>query len=412
MAHGGPDRAKTQAVFPLEFTIAVIAAALLFLASPVTANAAEYDVSDGDRQCLSCHSAQGLEKKLSNGDTLSLHVGGETFAKSVHRAIGCAGCHSDVDLKTHPGSVKNTAKNAREHSIARAEICRQCHEDAFKQHEQSVHAARLSQGNLIAPVCTGCHGSHSVTPKTAYETCVGCHAAALAAHQKWLPNASVHHEVVSCAACHAPAALRMVDLRLYDRSAKTWVAEKEGPPQFEKLARSTDADGKGLDAMELRSLLREINRNGNGNGTPFSKTLRGRIELRTNVEAHRLSEKSQAIKACDNCHREGAEPFQNVTVSITGADGRPTRYGAQKEVLSSALSVESLPEFYAIGGTRNKLLDILLVLAVLGGAGGTMGHMTLRWLSRKYMNKGAGTPARRGDQGRSSPDSHTDSGVK
>ena len=44
----------------------------------------------------------------------------------------------------------------------------------------------------------------------------------------------------------------------------------------------------------------------------------------------------------------------------------------------------SLPEFYAIGGTRSQLLDILFVLALLGGAGFPIGHMTVRWLFRKY----------------------------
>jgi mono/diheme cytochrome c family protein len=71
-------------------------------------------------------------------------------------------------------------------------------------------------------------------------------------HQKWLPNAGLHLEVVSCAACHAPAAQRMVDLRLYDGSAKKWVSEKQGRPQFENMARATNADGNGVDAMELR----------------------------------------------------------------------------------------------------------------------------------------------------------------
>jgi hypothetical protein len=190
----------------------------------------------------------------------------------------------------------------------------------------------------------------------------------------------------------------MVDLRLYDRAAKGWAVESADPPQFEKLARSVDVKGDGLDAAELRNLLREIN----PNGTAIPKTLRGRIELRTNVEAHRLASKDQAIRACDSCHRAGSEPFQNVTVSITGTDGRPIRYRAQTEVLSAARSVESLPEFYAIGGTRNVLLDALFVLALLAGVGVPVGHMTVRWLSRKYLKESAGgtPPANPPDQTR------------
>lgn len=344
-------------------------------------------LSDADRACLGCHSQQGLSKTLGKGESLALHVAGDEFARSVHAPIGCAACHAEVDLITHPGSGKAFG-TAREFSLAQAGACRQCHEDAFKQHEGSVHAARISQGNPLAPTCTGCHGFHTVTPKTAYQTCVTCHAAALGAHQQWLPNAALHHEVVSCAACHAPAALRMVDLRLFDGAAKTWVAEKAGQQWFEKLARAVDADGNGLDPVELGSLLKAIHAERKTDTNAF----RGRIELRSNVEAHRLADKSRAIKACDGCHRAGAEPFQNVTVSITGPDGRPVRHAAQKQVLGSALAVASLPEFYAIGGTRSTLLDVLFVLALLGGAGFPLGHMAVRWMFRKYRNRSAGGP--------------------
>ena len=63
------------------------------------------------------------------------------------------------------------------------------------------------------------------------------------------------------------------------------------------------------------------------------------------------------------------------------------RYGAQPEVLSSVISVDSLAGFYAIGGTRIKLLDWLLALALLGGVGVPIGHLTLRWLFRRYAKK-------------------------
>lgn len=346
------------------------------LAAAVPASAA---LSDDDNACLGCHGQEGLSKTFGKDESLPLHVNGAAFGASVHAPLGCAACHSDVDLKTHPAAGK-TFDSVRAYSVARAEVCHQCHEDAFKQHQGSVHARRMQEGSSVAPTCTGCHGAHAVTPKTAYQTCITCHSGALAAHEKWLPNAARHHEVVSCAACHAPAALRMVDLRLYDPATKTWAAEKPGEPWFEKLAKSVDADGKGLDAQELLALVKKIN----PEGTAAPKAFRGRIELRNNVEAHRLAEKGRAIKACDSCHREGAEPFRNVTVSVTGPDGRPIRHAAQQAVLGAASAVVSLPEFYAIGGTRSQVLDALFVLALLAGAGFPVGHMTVRWLFRKY----------------------------
>ena len=168
----------------------------------------------------------------------------------------------------------------------------------------------------------------------------------------------------------------MVDLRLYDPATKTWAAEKAGEPWFEKLAKSVDADGNGLDERELLDLVKRIN----PEGAAVERTFRGRIELRNNVEAHRLAEKGAAIRACDSCHSAGSEPFRNVTVSVNGPDGRPMRHAAQPAILGAATAVMSLPEFYAIGGTRSRLLDVLFVLALLGGAGFPIGHLTVRWL--------------------------------
>ena len=272
---------------------AAFAALLMLLpARLMAADAAPADkLSDGDKQCLGCHGFDGLKKELPGGKVLSLHVQGDGFAKSVHGAIGCASCHADVDLKTHSHKPK-TIVSGREYSVAMTKVCGGCHAEALKQNETSVHATLLASGNPSAPICTDCHGSHTVTPKTAYDTCVGCHLAAMDAHQKWLPNAGLHLEVVSCAACHAPAAQRMVDLRLYDGAAKKWVAEKEGKPEFEKMARAVDTDGNGLDALELRKLIGQINRD----EAAQPKNLRGRIELRTGGEAHQLSGKSKAIR--------------------------------------------------------------------------------------------------------------------
>ena len=353
---------------------ALLAGGLLFAASASGA------LTDADNACLGCHGQEGLTKTFGKDETLALRVDGPAFEGSVHAPLGCAACHSDIDLKTHPPAAGKTFDSVRAFSLAKAAVCQQCHEDAFKQYEGSVHARRIREGSVIAPACTGCHSAHAVTPKTAYQTCVGCHSAALDAHQNWLPNAALHHEVVSCAACHAPAALRMVDLRLYDPAAKTWVAEKPGEPWFEKLANSVDADGKGLGALELLQLVKKIN----PEGTAVPKTFRGRIELRENVEAHRLSDKSGAIRGCDGCHRAGAEPFRNITVSVIGPDGRPLRHAANPEILGSASAVASLPEFYAIGGTRSGLLDILFVLALLAGAGFPAVHLTVRWLARRF----------------------------
>ena len=379
MASAGKGRAmtKTKIRRSLAIAAATISLALLSLAA-TQARAADSALSEADQTCLACHSNDAMKKDLADGAALSLHVPAEGFAKSVHAAIGCAGCHTDVKLEEHPGKGLNI-KSARDYSLAMVAACQACHDEVFKRQEGSVHAALLRQGKQWGPVCTDCHGSHAVTPKTAYDTCVGCHASAMDAHQEWLPNAGLHLEVVSCAACHAPGAKRMVDLRLYDSAAKAWVAESGDRPYFEQAARSVDKDGNGLDAAELRELMAQI---APDRGAP-RRILRGRIELLAGVESHQLADKTHAIKECASCHRRGAEPFENVSVSIVSADGRPLRYKAHKEVLSSALSVESLRDFYAVGATRNVLLDALLLLAVVGGISVPVGHQALKWIVRR-----------------------------
>jgi hypothetical protein len=545
--------------------IAATAAAilLLFVTTPTTASAAvggsTESLSEDDDTCLSCHDSEGMEKDLANGESLSLHIRGDAFANSIHGWVGCAGCHSDVDLGVHPedepietlsaysaeasrvcsqchsreslkdgpahharvstaggpacaechdthaatpisewkAGIGETAycltchgqslgvrlasgdsfalsvdeavlrdsvhldhecadchtgfskesheteafANTREHAIALAQVCRKCHEGKFEQYEGSIHAALIKDGNLAAPVCTDCHGAHSVRSKAVYETvtgvsckkchanifdayvgsmhgqarsklghfeapicadchrahdvgpaaagnqlrdaCLECHPGAMDAHQEWLPNTALHLEAVSCPACHAPMAQRRVELRLFDGKTQMPFSEPGDARQFENQIRSADVRGDGLDAFELWNLVRDINRE----GMAPEMTLQGRMGVRTGADAHRLSDKTGAIRDCGNCHQQGADAFQSVTVSIVGRDGRPVRYDADKDVLNSVMSVDSVSGFYAIGGTRIKLLDVLLVLAFLGGISVPVGHLTLKWLFNRYLKR-------------------------
>ncbi len=386
-----------------------------------------------DQHCLGCHGFAGMETKLGDGSTLQLHIPAELFAKSVHSQNTCASCHTNIDPAAHPPE-KNDIKDARSFSLTMVQACRGCHTDKFEQWDSSVHAALVRAGNPAAPICTDCHNPHGVIKGaaatveqapcqkchseiyTAYlgsmhaqsrlhtkdsyapicadchsahavkptslgqgpeAACFGCHASVLEAHQKWLPNAALHFEVVSCPACHAPTAQRKVDLMLMDSKGEARGTDQVGVPLFEASAGS---DSKGIDAQTLWNLMRSLNRSGAAGKT----VLRGRLDVANGPQAHQLADKSKAISDCRTCHREGSQAFQSVTISLVGPDGRRVGYGANSDVLSSAFSVDSVSGFYAIGGTRIKLLDILLILAVLGGVGIAVGHVALGWLFRFY----------------------------
>ncbi len=420
--------------------VLLIAALVLGLAfTGINAIAASGPLSKETMACLGCHDKEGLNKTLKNDETLSLYVSTKSFAESMHQGTECEDCHSNIDAKTH-GKIKSPINSAREYSLSMRESCRECHKKKFSEYEDSVHAALIKDGNKKAPICSDCHNPHTVRSTKIVEpiaaipcakcheeifkayskdvhgleriakgigaplcagchqahavkaasmgegvkdACLSCHKEAVKQHMDWLPNTVRHFEAISCPACHAPTAQRRVNLRLYDGIDKHQVSEKSGVPQFERLTDAADSKNMGLDERALWSLLKEFNRDGAQGKT----TLRGRLEVQSGVEAHQLSEKSKAIKECNNCHQAGAAPFQSVTLTIAGPDGRPLRHGIQKEVLSSLTSMESVRGFYAIGSTRIKLLDTLLVLVMLGAISVPLGHMTIKRLFKSLRKK-------------------------
>lgn len=407
-----------------------------------SAPAQEATLSDPDKACLGCHGREGMQKKAANGDILSLQVPTAEFAKSVHTAVGCAGCHSDIKLETHLRAPKEIP-GARAYAVASIQACRNCHDDKFKEWDNSIHASLVRDGNPAAPICSDCHSPHAVIKNAAatmdsvpckgchadvYEAyagsvhgklresgqiaaplcagchtahsitaanlamelglksiCTGCHVDTFAKHKSWLPNAGLHLETVSCAACHAPGVPRRIDLKLVDQASQKRIAEQSGVPSFEATARAHDGLGTGLDPVGVWTLLRSLNRD-----KPSDQTiLLGRLEVQKGADAHKLAAKAAAVSDCSTCHRQGAEAFQTVTLSVARPDGRLIRYGAQSEVLSSIVSVGALQGFYALGATRIGLLDYVVILALLIGAAIPIGHRMLGWFVRYMHRRGA-----------------------
>ena len=122
----------------------MLAALLLLSGAAFHASAAAPadSLSDTDKACLGCHGAEGLKKDLDNGQSLPLHVGADEFANSVHKPIGCTGCHSQVKIGVHPGDVK-PIKGLRGSAIAQAEICRGCHDRVYRT-LSGQHACRAA----------------------------------------------------------------------------------------------------------------------------------------------------------------------------------------------------------------------------------------------------------------------------
>jgi predicted CXXCH cytochrome family protein len=425
--------ARPSASWPRFVSVLAGVLAALALSMPGTAAhaAASKDatLSKEDKACLECH-AKPEHKTLANGEQLSLLVSPEGFAKSVHNSSGCEACHSDVDAK-HSKEPKKIASR-RALGAEMIESCRDCHKKAVQQYQDSVHSAVARSGSDKAPLCSDCHNPHAtqslksaenhepvvctkchegiakafaksvhgssgdeaLTCKDCHRThnvqaaafadhmrseCMSCHKDVASSHASWLPNTERHLEAISCPACHSPEATRRVNLRIYEGAAPQQSAEKVGVPKFIKLTNWADATGAGLDARALWSLLQEFNQAGAAAKTMLS----GRLEVQTGEQAHQLAQKGRAIKECDTCHREGARPFQKVMVSMAGPDGRPLRHEARDGVLTSIESIGSVGGFYAIGSTRIKLLDVLLLLVLAGGIMVPCAHLTMKLLVKR-----------------------------
>ncbi|MFQ5577153.1 MAG: cytochrome c3 family protein [Anaerolineae bacterium] len=115
--------------------------------------------------CRSCHE---LEFQLAED---SVHV--RVFERGNREAPVCVDCHGSHNV-THPGQPRAKISH----------ICGTCHRAVYSTYTSSVHGQALdSESNPDVPVCTNCHGTHSIpSPHTANfrtkspEMCGNCHA--------------------------------------------------------------------------------------------------------------------------------------------------------------------------------------------------------------------------------------------
>ncbi|MDZ7262860.1 MAG: cytochrome b [candidate division KSB1 bacterium] len=126
-----------------------------------------------NQECLECHSDSTLVKTTEDGRELSLFVDEKRFGESVHGALGCVDCHSDITEIPHP------------EELARVQ-CGNCHSEVEEEYLASYHGLSLLKGVKDAPSCHDCHGNHYVRttddpesmvyPANLPQTCAICHA--------------------------------------------------------------------------------------------------------------------------------------------------------------------------------------------------------------------------------------------
>jgi hypothetical protein len=402
---------------------------------------------DQNGKCLRCHNRERT-KLLENGEEMSLQVHKEDYVTSAHGEVKCVSCHTAIGKRKHPSKSTNISiASERAYSIEMNESCRKCHRQKYTQYKGSVHSALVAQGSDKAPICTSCHNAHAPVSMADYQaetglpcknchenifnaysasvhgqaringntirdshiqapicsdchhshevtalaigdvlrsTCIACHENVTLLHNQWLPNAGTHLDIVSCAVCHAPFAKRKFDIHLYDNVAGVPLTLKEGAPPIQEQLQAIADEGGTDDPLEIWK-----SRGGIGTeDQPVDISLRSRMEVMSGVAAHQIASKSFAVRTCESCHEPDWRQKQNVTLSVTQPDGRRQTFEANRDVLSNVKAVESISDFYALGGNPSRFLDILVLLSLAAGIAVPVGHFTLGKMIKEYMARG------------------------
>ena len=201
---------KANELRALSLPIIGFAALILALAFSIAPAQADKPSQETEAYCLSCHSNPDLSMTLPSGEVLSLFVSPEVLQTSVHSPAGieCEACHTEIKTYPHPKIEYNTR---RELSRAYYLACQKCHPANYEKTMDSMHARAAESGNLDAPICTDCHGSHNVQhpaqPRSQISTtCSACHESIYEEYKDSVHGGALIQEdnpdVPVCTDCH------------------------------------------------------------------------------------------------------------------------------------------------------------------------------------------------------------------
>jgi len=134
--------------------------------------------------CGSCHSQKfvmedgGQSAQMVASYQQSVH--GHAVAAGSEKAAVCTDCHGTHEIL----DAKDSKSPIFKFNVPLT--CGRCHDLVSKEFQQSIHGQAVGQGNWLAPVCTDCHGIHSIkshldpqspvnAQNLAQVTCARCH---------------------------------------------------------------------------------------------------------------------------------------------------------------------------------------------------------------------------------------------
>ncbi|MHB8784305.1 MAG: hypothetical protein ACYDAX_12935, partial [Desulfobacteria bacterium] len=135
--------------------------------------------------CLRCHMDRALEQKYDlPGQQVMI-----AYQQSVHgmasKKSGLTGSAVCVDCHGNHAILPGDEPRSATHRQKIPTMCGKCHPGILEKYEMSVHGKGMRAGIAESPVCTDCHGEHTISKvsdpnspvfaRNIPKTCSGCH---------------------------------------------------------------------------------------------------------------------------------------------------------------------------------------------------------------------------------------------
>lgn len=168
--------------------------------------------------CARCHANAEFMKKFNPQARVDqfaeykTSVHGKKNAKGDERTAVCVDCHGVHGIR----AVSDTRSSVYPNRLA--ETCSRCHADAklmepykipttqFQQYKTSVHAQAIyARGDISAPTCNDCHGSHGAAPpgvESLDRVCESCHTREALLVRETETKKHLDLSVKTCIGCH------------------------------------------------------------------------------------------------------------------------------------------------------------------------------------------------------------------
>lgn len=278
-----------------------------------------------EQYCMKCH-ARWSSLHFNNGETRLMKVNASVLKASVHDKLSCSDCHYGFSSDEHP---QRNFRTARDFTLASSESCRRCHFDKYTKALEGIHYALLSQGQLSAPVCTDCHGSHAISRigkerAASAKRCQRCHSKEYDTYAKSVHGNALFNEhnqdVPVCVDCHTAHTIQdPFSLDYRERIPEICSNCHANKEIVGKYGLSTDVVKTYLQDFHGVTLgLYKMQKGENykpGKPIAVCTDCHGTHNITSTVGPDATIVKTNLLKRCQKCHRDANEHFPDAWLS-------------------------------------------------------------------------------------------------